>query len=106
MRTDLNLGTQPFPESGRTTSQSPVSADAQSSGGGIGGGDQAQLSGGYVQIRALAAEAARVPEAGREKVGALQLMVLSGSYKVSSDQVAEALIAHMLVQSAVWPRRS
>jgi anti-sigma28 factor (negative regulator of flagellin synthesis) len=106
MRTDLNPETQSFPESGRTTSQSRESADAHSHGEGLPGEDRAQLSGGYVQIRALAAQATQLAELGPEKVSALRLMVSRGSYKPSPEQAADALFAHMMVQSAVWPRRS
>jgi hypothetical protein len=104
--TDLNTGTQPSQETGRTPSQSPVSGEAHSCVEGIVGEEQAQLSGGYVQIRALAALAAGLPEVGHEKVSALRLMVLSSSYKPSPEQIAESLFAHMLEQSEKWPRRS
>jgi flagellar biosynthesis anti-sigma factor FlgM len=100
MRIDLNPGAQPLPESGRTTSQNPGGTDAQSSAGSPVGEDQAQLSGVHVQIQALAAQAAQLPEIGQEKVSALRQMVLGNSYQPSSEQVAEALFAHMLVQPA------
>ena len=97
MRTDLNPGTQPFTESNRTSSQSQVSADAHSSMD----ENQAQLSGRYIQIRALAAQAAKLPEVGLEKVGTLRQMVLGGSYQPNSEQVAEALFMQMLVKPSV-----
>jgi flagellar biosynthesis anti-sigma factor FlgM len=53
-----------------------------------------------MEIRSLAAQAAQLPEAGQEKVSALRQMVLGGSYQPNSEQVAQALFAHMLVQPA------
>jgi flagellar biosynthesis anti-sigma factor FlgM len=100
MRIDLNPGAQPLPESGRSTNQSPVSADAHSSASGPVGEDQAQLSGVHVQVQALAAQISQLPELRQEKVSALRQMVLGSSYQPSSEQVAEALFAHMLVQPA------
>jgi hypothetical protein len=101
MRSDLNPETQPFPESGQTTSQSPVGADEHCYGVGLMGEDQAQLSDSYVQIRALAARAAKLPEVGQEKASALRKMVLGSSYQPNWEEVAKALFAHMLVHSAV-----
>jgi flagellar biosynthesis anti-sigma factor FlgM len=101
MRIDLNLGAQPLAESGRSGTPSPVSGQAQSSAGGALGEDQAQLSGMHTQIQALAAQASDLPEAGQEKVNALRQMVLGNSYQPSPEQVAKALFAHMLVETAV-----
>jgi flagellar biosynthesis anti-sigma factor FlgM len=98
MRIDLNREAQVLPEVGRSTNQNPSSAAGQSSAGSAVGRDQAELSGVYTEIRALAAQAAQLPEAGEEKVSALRQMVLGGSYQPSSEQVAQALFAHMLVQ--------
>jgi len=100
MRIDLNLGAQPLPESGRSGSPSPMSAEAQSSASSALGEDQAQLSGVHAQIQALAAQASQLPEGGQKKVNALRQMVLGNSYQPSPEQVAEALFAHMLVQPA------
>jgi len=99
MRIDLNPAAQPLPESGRTTNQSPASAEAGSSASHALVGDQAQLSG-VVQVQALAAQISQLPEVRQEKVTALRQAVLSGSYQPSSQQVADALFAHMLVQPA------
>jgi len=99
MRIDLNPGAQLFAEVGRSD-QNPSSVAGQSSASSSVGQDQAQLSGVYAQIRALAAQASELPEGGQEKVNALRQMVLGNSYQPSSEQVAEALFAHMLVQPA------
>jgi hypothetical protein len=114
MRIDLNQEAQLLPESGRTSSQglvnqgsvnqssanqSSVSASA-SSATSPAGEDQARLSGVYGQIRVLAAQASQLPEVGGAKVSALRQMVLGNSYQPSSEQVGEALFAHMLVRPA------
>lgn len=98
MRIDANQGEQPLPESGRTTSQNPLSAEAHSAAGNAVGEDQAQVSGAQAQIQALASQAAQLPDFGQEKVSALRQIVLGGSYQPSPQQTAEALFAHMLVQ--------
>jgi flagellar biosynthesis anti-sigma factor FlgM len=100
MRIDLNPGTQPLPESDRTTSQNPASATNSSPGSSPVGEDQAQFSGIHAQVQALAAQVAQLPEVGQDKVNALRQMVLGNSYHPSSEQVAEALFAHMLVTPA------
>jgi flagellar biosynthesis anti-sigma factor FlgM len=103
MRIETNPGAQLLPESGRTSSQSSSSqssssAAGESSAGSPVGQDHAQLSGAYTEIRALAAQVSQLPEAGEGKVSVLRQMVLGGSYQPSSEQVAQALFAHMLVQ--------
>jgi hypothetical protein len=100
MRINLNPGTQLFPESGRTIGQTSVSTDGYSLGSSV-GADQAQLAADYAQIRALAARAAKLPQVSREKVSALLQTVSGSGYQANSEQVAEALFAHMLVKSAV-----
>jgi flagellar biosynthesis anti-sigma factor FlgM len=98
MRIDLNPEAQLLPEVSRTTIQNAPSAAGQSCAASPVGQDQAKLSGVYTEIRALAAQASQLPEAGEGKVSALRQMVLGGSYRPSSEQVAHALFAHMLVQ--------
>jgi|HubBroStandDraft_6_1064221.scaffolds.fasta_scaffold01254_14 hypothetical protein len=100
MRVELNPGRQLFPERGGPTGESPVSTDGYSSGSCV-DECQGQLAADYVQIRALAAQAARLPEVGQEKVSALRQTVSGTGYRPSSEQVAEALFAHMLVKSVV-----
>jgi hypothetical protein len=98
MRIDLNSGAELFPEVGRINNWSPSSAAGQASGDDSVGQDEAQLPGVYAQIRVLAAQVLQLPEAGEEKVSALREMVLGDSYQRGSEQVAQALLAHMLVQ--------
>jgi hypothetical protein len=51
-------------------------------------------------VQALVAEALQFPETRQEKVDALRQVVSSDSYQPSSQQVADALFTHMLVQPA------
>jgi flagellar biosynthesis anti-sigma factor FlgM len=99
MRIDLNQGAQP-PGSSRNITQSPASAAHGSSASSPLGEDQAQFSGVHAQVQALAAQVLQLPEVRQEKVNALRQMVLGSSYQPSSEQVAEALFAHMLVKPA------
>jgi hypothetical protein len=62
--------------------------------------DQAQLSVVHGQIQALAAQASQFPEVRQETVNTLRQMLLGSAYQPSSWQVAEALLAHMLVKPA------
>jgi flagellar biosynthesis anti-sigma factor FlgM len=98
MRIDLNPEAQVLPEVGRTANQNPPSAAGQSSAASPVGQDQTQLSGVYAQIRSLIDHASQLPEAAEPKVSVLRQMVLGGSYQPSSEHVAQALFAHMLVQ--------
>jgi flagellar biosynthesis anti-sigma factor FlgM len=100
MRIDSNQGVQPLPESGRTGEQSLPSGGTRSAASSPLGEDQAQLSSTHVQVQALAAQAAQLPEIRQEKVNALRQVVLEGSYQPSSQQVAEAVFAHMVVKAA------
>lgn len=101
MRIDSNQGVQPLPESGRTGEQSLPSGGTRSAASSSSlGEDQAQLSSAHVQVQALAAQAAQLPEIRQEKVNALRQVVLEGSYQPSSQQVAEAVFAHMVVKAA------
>jgi alcohol dehydrogenase YqhD (iron-dependent ADH family) len=99
MRSDLHQAAQPLPESGRTGD--PIRANGVcpfvSS---LLDEDQAQHSGAGVQVQPLAAKVLQFPEIRQEKVNALRLVVLGGSYQPSSNQVAEAVFAHMLVKPA------
>jgi flagellar biosynthesis anti-sigma factor FlgM len=100
MRIDLNQAAEPLAESGRTSKPGPASGDTRPSGSSPLGEDQAQLSGAHVQIQALATQVLQLPEIRQEKVNGLRQMVLGGSYQPSSNQIAEAVFAHMLVKPA------
>lgn len=98
MRIDGNQGAQALPESSRSGNQGPASGGAAVNN--PLGEDQAQLSGTHLQAQALAAQALQFPEIRQEKVNALRQVILDGGYQVSSEQVAEAVFAHMLVEPA------
>jgi flagellar biosynthesis anti-sigma factor FlgM len=100
MRIDSNHGMPPLSESGRTGEQNPASGGTRSAASSPLGEDQTQLSGIHVQAQALAAQVAQLPEVRQEKVNALRQVVLGGSYQPSSQQVAEAVFAHMVVKAA------
>jgi flagellar biosynthesis anti-sigma factor FlgM len=101
MRIDSNQGAQGLPESGRTSTPGPASGEVHgAASSGVRGEDQAQFSGGQVQVQALAAQVLQLPEVRQEKVNALRQVILDGSYQPGSSQVAEAMFAHMLVKPA------
>lgn len=105
MRIDLNHGPQDVPESSQASAQttnSANSASTPSAPGALGalGEDQAQLSGAHVQVQALAAQAARLPEVREERVTALRQAVASGQYEASPEKTAGALIVHMVAGPA------
>jgi flagellar biosynthesis anti-sigma factor FlgM len=104
MRIDSNQAPSELPESGRSSNPSQASAASRTPASGVlanvFGGDQAQVSGGQVRVQALAAQALQLPEVRQEKVNSLRQLILDGSYQASSNQVAEALFAHLLVAPA------
>jgi len=103
MRIDLNQGTQAVPESNRTSGEGSSAAGATAASHGLGevlGQDQAQLSGAHVQVEALAAQAAQLPEAREERVAALRQAVTSGQYHPDPEQVAGAVFEHMIAPAA------
>ncbi len=99
MRIDFNHGQQQVPESSRNNAASagPVASSPASSGSGE---DQAQLSGAHVQVQALAAQALQLPEVRAERVQALRQAVQSGQYHPGPEQVAGAMLVHMIAGSA------
>lgn len=108
MRIDSNFGPQPVPENDRRTTQnasastsSSVSSGAETGlGAGQFGIDQAQLSAAHLQVQALAAQAAQLPELRQDRVSALRQAVLSGNYDTTAEQTAGALVGHMIVAPA------
>jgi flagellar biosynthesis anti-sigma factor FlgM len=94
MRIDLNQGPQAAPE---TRAGSVRNAPASSNSGASPlGEDQAQLSAMHAQAQALTAQAAQLPEIRQERVQALRQAVESGRYRVNSQQLAGAMVAHMV----------
>jgi negative regulator of flagellin synthesis FlgM len=97
MRIDSNQGAQRLLENSLGANQSPNRA---SSAGSSVSGDQAELSGVHLQIQALVAQAAQLPEVRQEKVNALRQAVASGNYRPSPEQVSEALFAALVRTAA------
>jgi flagellar biosynthesis anti-sigma factor FlgM len=64
------------------------------------GEDQAQLSGAHLQVAALAAQAAALPEVRQERVQALRQAIQSGQYRSDAQKLAGALISHMSAGAA------
>jgi flagellar biosynthesis anti-sigma factor FlgM len=62
--------------------------------------DQAQLSGAHAQVQALAAHASQLPEIRQARVESLRQAVLGGQYHPEPEQVAQALVDHMIVGKA------
>ena len=62
--------------------------------------DTAQLSGDQVRVQALTAQAIAVPEIRQEKVTALGQAVRNGSYHVSPELTAEAVISESLARAS------
>jgi flagellar biosynthesis anti-sigma factor FlgM len=62
-------------------------------------GELAQLSGDPASLQSIAAQVNALPETRQEKVGVLGPAVRDGSYQVSPQQMAEAMISEMLVPS-------
>jgi flagellar biosynthesis anti-sigma factor FlgM len=60
------------------------------------GGDQAQLSVNNNTIQQLKANLSQVPEVRQERVAALSQAVSSGSYRVSDQQLSDAIGSDLL----------
>jgi anti-sigma28 factor (negative regulator of flagellin synthesis) len=93
MRIDLNPSISQTPDSGK-----PGKPDLPSGSGSKNGqlaADVANPSADYVRAQALTATLSQLPDVRQEKVAALAEMVRSGTYAVTPEQTAEALMAHM-----------
>lgn len=97
MRVNLNQAAQTAAESNTASS---ATRNNQAPASGVFGEDQAQLSGVHVQVQALAAQAAQLPEVRQERVNALRQVVSEGNYHPGADQVAQAIFDHMLAAPA------
>jgi|HubBroStandDraft_5_1064220.scaffolds.fasta_scaffold130620_2 flagellar biosynthesis anti-sigma factor FlgM len=98
MRIDLYHEPQPSQESNRSSSRGTSVLDSPFASNGLDGSgeDQAELSGTLVQVLALMAQASQLPEVRQERISALRQAVQSGSYQTSPEQVAEAVLTHMI----------
>jgi flagellar biosynthesis anti-sigma factor FlgM len=99
MRIDFNHGPQNVSEGSKTSPQSQETGNRAALSGTI-GEDQAQLSGAQVQVAALAAHASQLPEVRETRVQALREAVIAGRYNTAPDEIAGALMIHMIAGAA------
>lgn len=101
MRIDLNpKGPESLSESKRTSSNvNNENANAQAANGvSSETGDWAELS--STHVNALAAQVNDLPEVRQDKVEALSAAIRNGSYDVTPQQTAEAMMSQMLGHAA------
>lgn len=98
MRIDLQQGPQQAPETSGSSGQSSSNAVAARNSVGL-GQDHALFSGTHVQVQALAALAAQLPEVRAEKVQALRESVHNGTYKAQPNEIAGALVNEMVFRA-------
>jgi flagellar biosynthesis anti-sigma factor FlgM len=100
MRINTDHGSQPLPESDRSTTPKAATENLQAAGSGSLGVDQAQLSGAGAQVTALTAQVLQLPEVRQAKVQALRQAVEAGSYTPDPRAVAGALVDHLALKPA------
>lgn len=79
--------------------QAPASG-ASGAGGASAANDTAQLSSDQAGIQDLVAQLNELPEVRQEKVASLSRAIDQGTYQVTPEQTAEALISELQVRSA------
>ncbi len=104
MRIDGNGGSQPLVEVASGASQTAASLNGQTPSQTVDAGvlaeDQADLSGSHTEVQALTAQALQFPEIREDKVNTLRQVVENGSYRFSSGQIADAMLADVVVLPA------
>jgi flagellar biosynthesis anti-sigma factor FlgM len=100
MRIDLNAIIPEAPDPGQSAKTGSQVASGTSSAGGLGGGDTAKLSQDQGRVQEFASQVNQLPEIRQDKVAALQRAIGEGSYQVTPEQAAEALISAMQIRSA------
>jgi flagellar biosynthesis anti-sigma factor FlgM len=98
MRIDLNALIPEAPDPGQSTKSG--SRVASSTSGGEGLGDTAKLSQDQGRVQQLASQVNQLPEIRQDKVAALQRVIEEGSYRVTPEQAAEALLTAIQIRSA------
>jgi flagellar biosynthesis anti-sigma factor FlgM len=98
MRIDLNTNVEQLPDAGPNgkTGSQPVSG----AGSAVPGTDSTQLSTDQVKLQALTAAVLQMPEVRQDKVTALAAQVQKGSYQVTAQQTAEALLSAVTTNRA------
>jgi len=99
MRIDFQYTPQSTTEANRGSAQNNASANAAAAAAPT-AEDQTVLSSAYVQVAALSAQAAQLPEVREQRVQALRQAVESGHYRAEPEQIAGALVAHMIQNPA------
>lgn len=92
MRIDLTTSIGQTANAAESTQASPKSPSSPAVGQAP--SDVASLSSDYVKVQALTAAISGLPEIRQEKVAALAEGLRNGTYAVSAEQVAEALVSH------------
>lgn len=92
MRIDNNTR---IPDAAQTGQTKPSSSVVAGSGSGL-ASDTAKLSTGQSAVQALAAKVNELPEVRQDRVAALASAIRNGSYQVTPEQTADALMVHMV----------
>jgi flagellar biosynthesis anti-sigma factor FlgM len=105
MRIDLKPATQSLHESSGGSVANPATAGSSSAGNVPAGADQVELSGVHVQaqalvVQALVDEASQLPEVREARVQVLRQAIQRGRYQSSPEEVAGAVLAHMIAGPA------
>jgi flagellar biosynthesis anti-sigma factor FlgM len=98
MRIDLNANVGQTPDAG--SAGKAGSRAVSGAGSAVPEADSAQLSTDQVKVQALSTAVLQLPEIRQEKVAALAEQVQKGSYPVSVEQTAEALLAALTTNRA------
>jgi flagellar biosynthesis anti-sigma factor FlgM len=98
MRVNLN----PSPEAPDVGQGTPAGARANTANaaGQALGEDSAQLSSDQARVQSFAAQVNNLPEIRQEKVDALRRVIREGSYEVSPEQTADAMLSEAQVRPA------
>lgn len=100
MRIDSNSRAAEAQDLGQS-SQSGARANAPAGGAGNAlGSDTARLSTDQARVASLAAQVNNLPEVRQQKVEALRRVIGDGSYQVTPEQTADAILAEIQIPSA------
>jgi flagellar biosynthesis anti-sigma factor FlgM len=100
MRIDLNPLPQVASESAQRVAQNAATVSSEIAASAALAPDQAQLSSSHVQVQALAAQVALLPEIRQERVVALRQTLQNGLYRPNPQQTAESIFMHMIASAA------
>jgi flagellar biosynthesis anti-sigma factor FlgM len=101
MRINLNPGSPEALDGAKLASTSDARSTASPpSGDDLASSDTAELSLDHARIGALAAQVNNLPEIRQEKVAALATAIRNGTYDVSPEQTADAMVTDMLGNAA------